>query len=459
MKKYWNYVSQWLLQTPERALNSAYQAVLEVKKIENEYFDGKQISLPSKHSEIVFNYIQSELTKYLQIAQARLNEFKLSSSILNFSPVSSSFKKNLDILELEQKSIDYYSQPIEAKAVNCSNIEKLNLIDETLARYKGFIQKNRKKTNLSSQASKFVNDTPSVQFNKQNTPSKTQSLQIKSNKLTSNKKPLSRKSLDKSSILPRSIGQTVGKLARDLNFNAESEMIQEFRKSQYQTVVSIRYLLILVFVPLLVNQFSKVFLISPVINSFWNNNQENIFLNSSQEERALAELKTFEEKIRFDFLTGNSLGLTPELTENKLKKKAAIIAHKYSSESANAVKNIIADMFSVSTFVAIVVTGKQQIATLKAFIDELIYGLSDSAKAFLIILFTDLFVGFHSSHGWEVILKNTLNHFGLSENKDFIFMFIATFPVILDSIFKYWIFRYLNRISPSAVATYRNMNE
>ena len=42
---------------------------------------------------------------------------------------------------------------------------------------------------------------------------------------------------------------------------------------------------------------------------------------------------------------------------------------------------------------------------------------------------------------------------------NFIFLFIATFPVILDTIFNYWIFRYLNRISPSSVATYKNMNE
>lgn len=249
------------------------------------------------------------------------------------------------------------------------------------------------------------------------------------------------------------------KLARDLNPDAESEMIQEFRKSRYRTVVSIRYLLILVLLPLLTNQFSKDIMISPVMNSFWNNKQAIIFLNSSQEERALAELKTFEEKIRFDFLAGNNLELTPELTEKKLKEKATTLVRKYSSESANVLRNIFADIFSVATFIALVVTGKRQMATLKAFIDELIYGLSDSAKAFLIILFTDLFVGFHSSHGWEVILENTLKHFGLPENKNFIFMFIATFPVILDSIFKYWIFRYLNRISPSAVATYRNMNE
>lgn len=102
---------------------------------------------------------------------------------------------------------------------------------------------------------------------------------------------------------------------------------------------------------------------------------------------------------------------------------------------------------------------KRQIEVLKSFIDEIIYGLSDSAKAFIIILFTDVFVGFHSSHGWEILLEGISKHLGISPSRDFIFLFIATFPVILDTIFKYWIFRYLNRISPSAVATYRNMNE
>ena len=102
---------------------------------------------------------------------------------------------------------------------------------------------------------------------------------------------------------------------------------------------------------------------------------------------------------------------------------------------------------------------RDEIEIVKGFIDEIVYGLSDSAKAFLIILFTDMFVGFHSPHGWEVILESIARHFGLPENRDFNFLFIATFPVILDTVFKYWIFRYLNGISPSSVATYRNMNE
>ena len=37
-------------------------------------------------------------------------------------------------------------------------------------------------------------------------------------------------------------------------------------------------------------------------------------------------------------------------------------------------------------------------------------------------------------------------------------LFIATFPVILAKIFKYWIFRYLNRLSPFSVATLKGIS-
>ena len=142
-----------------------------------------------------------------------------------------------------------------------------------------------------------------------------------------------------------------------------------------------------------------------------------------------------------------------------MKEKVHELAEEFRAEGANAVKNVFADMLAVGAFVWLLLVSKRELAVLKDFFDQIVYGLSDSAKAFIIILCTDVFVGFHSPHGWEVILSNVSRHLGLPENHDFISLFIATFPVILDTIFKYWIFRYLNRISPSAVATYRNMNE
>jgi hypothetical protein len=129
------------------------------------------------------------------------------------------------------------------------------------------------------------------------------------------------------------------------------------------------------------------------------------------------------------------------------------------SKSAEAVKNWFADLLSIVTFAWLIANGKQQIAALKSFLDDLISGLSDTAKAFIIILLTDTFVGFHSPHGWEIILEATAKHLGIPENREFNSLFISTFPVLMDTLFKYWIFRYLNGQSPSAVATYKTMNE
>jgi hypothetical protein len=177
------------------------------------------------------------------------------------------------------------------------------------------------------------------------------------------------------------------------------------------------------------------------------------------EEEGLLALQRFEERIKFEALISNAPGLRAEELETKMKEKAEEVKKEFRKESDNAIKNVFADIFAVITFTILLLVSRSDIAVLKDFFDNVVYGLSDSAKAFIIILFTDVFVGFHSPHGWEVLLEGISRHWGLPANRDFIFLFIATFPVILDTIFKYWIFRYLNRISPSAVATYHNMNE
>nr|ARO91014.1 heme binding protein cemA [Corynoplastis japonica] len=274
-----------------------------------------------------------------------------------------------------------------------------------------------------------------------------------------NLKKINKSTLEKIGPIPRSITKTFERFKKELDPNAEAEAIEEFKVSRYQTVTSIKYLLLLIVGPILLNQLSKNFVFGPFVDYVWNQKQLNIFLNSSQEERAFEELQKFEEKLYFEKLIGTKVDTTYDVTETQIKNKAMELAEEYSSESSNAIKNILSDSFALSAFIAFIITGKRQISILNSFVNELIYGLSDTAKAFLIILFTDIFVGFHSSHGWEVVIEAILRHFGFPESRDFIFLFISTFPVMLDTVFKYWIFRYLNRVSPSAVATYRNMNE
>ncbi|WP_313889983.1 MULTISPECIES: CemA family protein [Nostoc] len=251
----------------------------------------------------------------------------------------------------------------------------------------------------------------------------------------------------------------MGKLKQALEPNAEHKVVEEFRASRQRTISSLRYLLILFIVPLLVNNLFKTFVIQPLIYKYWSQETSKIFLNSYQEEKALTELKKFERKIQFEVLLGKAPELSSNIVEQKVKDKAIALSQKYKTESIDAVANIFADILSLLSFIILCVFGKQQLTTIQFFSADLIYGLSDSAKAFFIILATDIFVGYHSTYGWEIILENTSKHFGLPENKSLISLFIAIVPVVMDTILKYWIFRYVNRSSPSAVATYHSMNE
>ena len=152
-------------------------------------------------------------------------------------------------------------------------------------------------------------------------------------------------------------------------------------------------------------------------------------------------------------------------TENSIKIKERIqekiveLAVYYNEQTILSITNIAGDFISVLTLGFLFIWMKPEISILKSFLIEAIYSLSDTTKSFLLILLTDLLVGFHSPRGWETALELLLKHFGLPENQDFVFLFVATFPVLLDTVFKYWIFRHLNKISPSTVATYHSMIE
>jgi hypothetical protein len=248
-------------------------------------------------------------------------------------------------------------------------------------------------------------------------------------------------------------------LQTELDPNAEVEVVRSFRQTQKMTIISIRFILLLIIIPLLTHQISKVLVVGPIVDSLRHEESQEIFINEEMEEEALTELERFAERIKFESMITNAPPLSSMVLEAKMSEKAQEIAREFRRSGSNAIKNVFCDLLSVFAFICLLLTSRSSILVLKDFFDYVVYGLSDSAKAFIIILFTDIFVGFHSPHGWEVILEGLSHHWGLPANRDFIFLFIATFPVILDTIFKYWIFRYLNRISPSAVATYHNMNE
>jgi hypothetical protein len=208
----------------------------------------------------------------------------------------------------------------------------------------------------------------------------------------------------------------------------------------------------------LVQQISRTYIVSPLVDRFAPESAFLTYPKPHLEEKAVEKLRVFQAEIEFDaLLKGDALPSREEL-QSRLAGRAQELKDEADLESTHAIKNVLADIGGLLGFVLVCLFGRRDLQVLRGFLDELIYGLSDSAKAFAIILFTDIFVGFHSPEGWTVLLDGIAHHLGIPARENFIMLFIATFPVVLATIFKYWIFRYLNRVSPSSVATLRNMN-
>jgi hypothetical protein len=443
--KYLYSAHQWYRETPHRALEQAYDAALAIKAIEDEHFGGQQISARSgDYGQSTLSYFKSELQKYLKVIQTRMVEFNASRSFLELPDRVGAKPK-------AGHSADHHQHRL-----HLDNKERASLIFEKLEFIDGVIDKYINNSRLTA-------IVPVVSSVNQQVKSTNSTSQPNANKGSANSVKIHEGEVDiyseEVNLLPRSLLGTLNRITKELDPEAEKEVVKNFRNSKVKTVISLRFILLLILVPLLTNQLSKNFIVGPIVDYFRANQNAPVFLNINLEEEAFQELERFEQHLKFERLISRAPSLSVEETEKKISEKAVELAEEYRTESGGAIKNIFADLISCIAFAAIILTNKKEIEILKSFMDDVIYGLSDSAKAFVIILFTDMFVGFHSPHGWEVILEGVSRHLGLPENRQFIFLFIATFPVILDTVFKYWIFRYLNRSSPSAVATYKNMNE
>jgi len=446
----------WFSRTSERALSQAYEAAQAIETMEREYFGGNPIaSRYGNYGEGAMAYFQGELKKNLNLIRVRLALFRASLTVTRIS--------NSSVVEVElprDTTDDLAISRVDRQAIW---FRQLQLIDQVLGRYQNLDDSTNRLITLTDGARPGLEGQSSGRLGQ--SPSRLESYGgLKQGEIPTPRDPGQTGNpgdslIDHVNVLPRSILRTVDRIRQDLDPNSEQEIIQDFRRSKVRTTGAIRLLLLMVIVPLLTQQFTKTFVVGPVVERLRPDTPAEVFLNIEMEEEALHELKNFEERLRFETLISKNPALSETAIEERVREKAAEIEEEYRHRSANALKNVFADLLAAIAFALLLVFRKPEVANLKSFIDEIVYGLSDSAKAFIIILFTDTFVGFHSPHGWEIILEGLSRHLGLPASRDFIFLFIATFPVILDTVFKYWIFRYLNRISPSAVATYKDMNE
>lgn len=420
------------------------------------------------------------------------NEVSTNNSFFLFlTPFTSSMSDSTNGENKENKALGTTNSSSENAFVSNENLNGQNSF--------------KKSTSTSSNFNRSKNRVPTTRTSRLTENSKQQVVSI---------------TYEEIGLFPRSFNRVFDRFFKQLFFDVENLVIQEYRFYRYLFLTTVKCVFILLFVPLSINFIAKNYFVRPITEYYWNTNQQEIFLNSYQQKRAFTELQDFEEKIYFESLVlsntnsftnvtktsesttktkgsnanlasahstsktsdkiqtkskndtqqssaSSFLNLQPtyapeffsESVQNRLHDKIVELAVHYNEESIEAITNFFADLISFASLCYLFFALEIQINITKSFLLEVFFGLDDSKKSLFILFVTDLLVGYHSPNIWELFFSSFFDHYGLPESETTIFLLVATLPVLLDVLFKYLIFRHLNRASPATVATYHAMIE
>ncbi|RRT65560.1 hypothetical protein GW17_00005230 [Ensete ventricosum] len=95
-------------------------------------------------------------------------------------------------------------------------------------------------------------------------------------------------------------------------------------------------------------------------------------------------------------------------------------------------------VYGITLFI-LIYFNQDKVALLKFTGYKLLNNISDTGKAFLIILITDIFLGYHSESGWQALIEIILEHYGLEVDKAAITIFVCSVPVVIDACVKLWV--------------------
>nr|YP_009696171.1 CemA [Kissenia capensis]QEJ83004.1 CemA [Kissenia capensis] len=218
------------------------------------------------------------------------------------------------------------------------------------------------------------------------------------------------------------------------------------------------YLASIVFLPWWISlSFNKI--LESWVTNWWNTRQSETFLNDIQEKSILEKFIELEELLFLEEMINEYSEIDLQKLRIGIHKETIQLIKIHNEDRMNTILHFSTNIISFVILSGYSILGNEELVILNSWTQEFLYNLSDTIKAFSILLLTDLCIGFHSPHGWELMIGSVYKDFGFVHNDQIISGLVSTFPVILDTILKYWIFRYLNRVSPSLVVIYHSMND
>ena len=174
-------------------------------------------------------------------------------------------------------------------------------------------------------------------------------------------------------MLPRSLLGVFDGVRRQLDPEAEASVVAGFRRRRDSTLVSLRVLLLLILVPLVIQQGSRSLLISPLMDRYA---PEIPFLNyrSPTCRKGRRQVAALPAGIGVEALLEGKQPPSPEDIQSALARRANALKDEADAESIEASKNVLADLAALIDFVLVCLSCRRDLQVLRGFLDEAVYG-------------------------------------------------------------------------------------
>nr|YP_009435868.1 chloroplast envelope membrane protein [Monopsis flava]ATG25957.1 chloroplast envelope membrane protein [Monopsis flava] len=192
---------------------------------------------------------------------------------------------------------------------------------------------------------------------------------------------------------------------------------------------------------------------------WWNTEQSETFLNDIEEKRILEKFIELDELLLLDEMIKEDSETHLQNLRIGIHNETIELIKMHNEDHIHTILHLATNLISFLILSGYSFFFNKELVILNSWTQEFLYNLSDTTKALSILLLADLCLGFHSTRGWELIISSVYKDFGFVDNDQILSCLVCILPVILDSIFKYWVFYYLNRVSPSLVVIYHSISE
>ncbi|KAJ1698034.1 hypothetical protein LUZ63_006546 [Rhynchospora breviuscula] len=231
----------------------------------------------------------------------------------------------------------------------------------------------------------------------------------------------------------------------------DEDLLFEDRVFKYASTNSAKFIAVLILVPWLADFVVHDYVLMPFLDRYVKKvplAAELLDVRRSQKLQIVRELKVEQARFRFEVEIGKAPPLSEEELWWELRQKALEMREELRLENRKAFANIWSDMVYGIVLFLLIYFNEGKVALLKFTGYKLLNNISDTGKAFLIILITDIFLGYHSVSGWEALIEILLERYGLEIDEAAITIFICVVPVVIDALVKLWVRMFMYFLLP-----------